>query len=147
MGRRTVFGARACPSASVSSAPVTDVLLATDADWVAQECLAALSGVYTVHRVRRGADVLSAVQQVDPALVLLDLQIGNMGGMAACLAVRQEEDMGRLEPRPVIMLLDRDADEFLAQRSSADGWLVKPIDPMRLAKTVRRALADTPAPA
>ena len=125
---------------------MTDVLLATDADWVAQECVAALSGEHTVHRVRRGADVLSAVQQIDPALVLLDLQIGNMGGMAACLAVRQEEEMGRLEPRPVIMLLDRDDDEFLAQRSSADGWLVKPIDPMRLAKTVRRTLADTAAP-
>ena len=52
-----------------------------------------------------------------------------MGGMAACLAIRQEEDMGRLARRPVLLLLDREADEFLARHSSADDWLLKPIDP------------------
>ena len=124
-----------------------DLLLATDADWIARECDAALGGEHTVHRVRRGAEVIGAVEQLDPSLVLLDLQIGNMGGMAACLAIRQEEDMGRLARRPVLLLLDREADEFLARHSSADDWLLKPIDPMRLAKTVRQALADTTEPA
>ncbi len=123
------------------------MLVATDADWIERECEAALGGEHTVHRVRRGAAVVAAVAELDPSLVLLDLQIGNMGGMAACLAVRQEEDMGRLEPRPVLMLLDREADEFLARRSSADGWLVKPINPMSLAKAVRAALAEAAAPA
>ena len=120
-----------------------DLLLATDADWIERECDAALGGEHTVHRVRRGAEVIGAVEQLDPSLVLLDLQIGNMGGMAACLAIRQEEDMGRLARRPVLLLLDREDDEFLARHSSADDWLLKPIDPMRLAKTVRQALADT----
>ena len=120
-----------------------DLLLATDADWIERECDAALGGEHTVHRVRRGAEVIGAVEHLDPSLVLLDLQIGNMGGMAACLAIRQEEDMGRLARRPVLLLLDREADEFLARHSSADDWLLKPIDPMRLAKTVRQALADT----
>ena len=124
-----------------------DLLLATDADWIARECDAALSGEHTVHRVRHGAEVIVAVEQLDPSLVVLDLQIGNMGGMAACLAIRQEEDMGRLARRPVLLLLDREADEFLARHSSADDWLLKPIDPMRLAKTVRQALADTTEPA
>ncbi|MYJ42727.1 MAG: response regulator transcription factor, partial [Acidimicrobiaceae bacterium] len=89
---------------------MADVLLVTDADWIAEQCEAALSGDHRLHRVRQGADTLEAIELVEPHLVLLDLQVGNMGGMAACLAVRQEEDMGRLEPRPVIMLLDRDAD-------------------------------------
>ena len=124
-----------------------DVLLVTDADWVAAQCEAALSGDHSLHRVRKGADTLEAIELVDPALVVLDLQVGNMGGMAACLAVRQEEDMGRLPRRPVIMLLDRDADEFLARRSTADAWLVKPIDPMALARLVATTLADEPAPA
>ena len=124
-----------------------DVLLVTDADWVAAQCEAALGGDHTLHRVRRGADTLEAIELVDPALVVLDLQVGNMGGMAACLAVRQEEDMGRLPGRPVIMLLDRDADEFLARRSTADAWLVKPIDPMALARLVAATLADATAPA
>ena len=124
-----------------------DVLLVTDADWVAAQCEAALGGDHALHRVRRGADTLAAIELVDPGLVLLDMQVGNMGGVAACLAVRQEEDMGRLERRPVIMLLDRDADEFLARRSTADAWLVKPIDPMRLARLVAAALANAAATA
>ena len=124
-----------------------DVLLVTDADWIAEQCEAALGGDYRLHRVRRGADTLEAIELVEPHLVLLDLQIGNMGGMATCLAVRQEEDMGRMERRPVIMLLDRDADEFLARRSAADAWLVKPINPMHLARLVTSTLAEEPAPA
>ena len=126
---------------------MADVLLVTDADWIAEQCEAALGGDHRVHRVRRGADTLEAVELVEPDLVLLDLQVGNMGGMAACLAVRQEEGMGRLEPRPVIMLLDRDADEFLARRSEADAWLVKPINPLRLARLVASTLAEAAAPA
>ena len=124
-----------------------DVLLVTDADWIAEQCEAALGGDYRLHRVRRGADTLEAIELVEPHLVLLDLQIGNMGGMATCLAIRQEEDMDRMERRPVIMLLDRDADEFLARRSAADAWLVKPINPMHLARLVTSTLAEEPAPA
>lgn len=51
--------------------------------------------------------VLPAVKELDPDLVVLDLQIGNLGGVATSPALRQEEDMGRLEPRKVVMLLDR----------------------------------------
>ena len=123
-----------------------EVLLVTDADWIAQQCEAALGGDHRLHRVRRGADTLEAIELVEPDLVLLDMQVGNMGGMAACLAVRQEEGMGRMEPRPVIMLLDRDADEFLARSSEADAWLVKPINPMRLARLVT-STAATASPA
>jgi len=121
---------------------VPDVLLATDADWLADECEAALGGTHMVHRVWRGADVLPAIDEVDPDVVVLDLQIGNMGGMATCLAIRQEEGAGRMDERPVLMLLDRQADEFLADRSDADGWLVKPINSLQLQKAVDGALAD-----
>ena len=39
------------------------------------------------------------------------------------------------------MLLDRDADVFLAQRSHADGWLVKPLDAFRLRQAAEALLA------
>ena len=126
---------------------VPDVLVVTDADWVAQQCEAALGGEHRLHWTRRGADTVEAIRTVEPELVLLDMQIGNMGAMATCLAVRQEEDMGRLDRRAVIMLLDRDADEFLARRSGADAWLVKPIDPLPLSRLVTATLAKETATA
>src|SRR4051794_37774474 len=79
-------------------------------------------------------DVLPAVAEATPDLVVLDLQIGNMGGMATCMALHLEAGAGRLPRVPVLMLLDRTADVFLARRSDADGWLVKPIDAFRLRK-------------
>ncbi len=91
-----------------------------------------------VLRVRSGAEVLPAVEAGDPQLVLLDLQIGNMGGVAACLAIRQEEGYDRLEHRPIALLLDRAADVFLAKESGAEGWLVKPLDALRI-----RRMANT----
>ena len=68
------------------------------------------------------------VAESTPDLVVLDLQIGNMGGIAACLHLRHEAGAGRLPDVPVLMLLDRQADVFLAKRSGADGWVVKPLD-------------------
>ena len=66
-----------------------NVLLATDADWIFDEVEAALADdETTVVRVRSGRAVTDAVAQHEPVLVLLDLQIGNMGGMAACMDIR-----------------------------------------------------------
>jgi DNA-binding response OmpR family regulator len=120
---------------------VSEVLLATDADWIHDEVEAALDGDHTVVRVRRGADVRTAVAEQAPALVILDLQIGNMGGMAACMDLRLEAGAGRLPDVAVLMLLDRDADIFLARRSDADGWLIKPLDSFRLRKAADALLA------
>ena len=109
------------------------VLLATDADWIYDEVEAAIAGDgLTVYRVRAGVDVLPAIDEVEPDLVILDLQIGNMGGMAACMSIRHEEGMGRIPITAVMMLLDRAADTFLAHRADADGWLIKPLDSFRL---------------
>lgn len=123
---------------------VADVLLATDADWIYDEVDAALSGAHTVSRVRRGADVLDTVASLEPALVILDLQIGNMGGMAASLNLRLEQRAGRIEPVRILMLLDREHDVWLAQQAEADGWLVKPIDSFRLRRAADTALDGKP---
>jgi DNA-binding response OmpR family regulator len=120
---------------------VPTVLLATDADWIHDEVDAALDGDHTVLRVRRGADVRGAVVEHEPDLVILDLQIGNMGGMATCLDLRLEAGAGRLPDVAVLMLLDRQADVFLARRSDADGWLVKPLDAFRLRRAAEALLA------
>ncbi len=38
------------------------------------------------------------------------------------------------------MLLDRRPDVHLARRSGAEGWLVKPLDPLRLRRAIREIL-------
>ncbi len=114
-------------------ATVTTVLLATDADWIYDDIDAAISSdEISLYRIRSGFEVLAAVRELEPDLVVLDLQIGNMGGIAACTAIRNEEGADRLPITAVMLLLDRKADTFLAQRADADGWLIKPLDSLRI---------------
>jgi DNA-binding response OmpR family regulator len=123
--------------------PGVRVLLATDADWLVQDVVAALGGPDTSFTVcaegREVADVFQAKVAAgdDVDVAIFDLQIGSMGGMAVTLSLRQDESSGRLPHVPIVMLLDRIADVFLARRSGADGWLVKPLDPLRLRRAVR----------
>ncbi len=130
----------AAPPNTTPHTRTPSLLIATDSESVANICRSALDDAFTVERVASGAQVVAAIAALNPAVVVLDLQIGNMGGMAACLAIRQEEEMGRLDPRPVVMLLDRAADEFLARRASADAYLLKPLDPLTLTRTVNNLM-------
>ncbi|MEG3595578.1 MAG: response regulator [Actinomycetota bacterium] len=112
---------------------MTTVLLASDADWLIEEVRSALSDPGTdVTVVRAGANVRNAVSAQSPDLVILDLQIGNMGGMATCMDLQLEIGAGRITHVPILMLLDRSADVYLAQQAGAQGWLVKPLDSFRL---------------
>jgi DNA-binding response OmpR family regulator len=121
---------------------VTTVLLATDADHLFNDVDAALASADTdVLRVRAGSDVIPTCQEKSPDLVILDLQIGNMGGIATCIATKQEQTSFRLPVFPVALLLDRSADVYLANEASADGWIIKPIDSLRLRRLSTRLLA------
>jgi PleD family two-component response regulator len=71
---------------------VPHILIATDADWIRDEVVAALGGPDTSFSVvRAGRDVLPVVAERTPDLAVLDLQIGNMGAMAVTMALRLEE--------------------------------------------------------
>ena len=132
-------------SGSASTIHSVHVLLATDAQWVVDEVVAALSGPQTSFTVcRNGRDVTPVVKARTPDLAILDLQSGSMGGMAVTMDLRLDESSGALPYIPVLMLLDRQADVFLARRSGADGWLVKPLDSLKIEQAVR-AILDPPA--
>lgn len=118
------------------------MLIATDADWIFDDVDAALSDEGTrVLRVRRGRDVSEAARQVSPGLIVLDMQIGNMGGIATALNLEQEFEAGTTPDAPILLLLDRPADVPLAQRWAVDGWLIKPLDSFRLRRAARALLA------
>lgn len=118
------------------------ILIATDADWIVDEVTAALGGPDTSFTVvREGRAVAEVVARRNPDLVVTDLQVGSMGGMAIALSLHLDESAGVLPHVPVLMLLDRAADVYLAQRSEVEAWLVKPLDALRLQRAARAAMA------
>ena len=56
--------------------------------------------------------------------------------LAITMALRLDESSGLLPRVPALMLLDRAVDIHLAKRSAADGWLIKPLDPLRIRRAV-----------
>ncbi|RIK10969.1 MAG: hypothetical protein DCC49_01820 [Acidobacteria bacterium] len=115
-----------------------DVLLATDAPWTESSVRAALlEPDFTVRVVSEGRRVSESVTDNPPDLVILDLQAGNMGGVA----VNADLENSLVDSIPVLLLLDREADSWLAKRFGAEAWLVKPISPAKLAETGRELIA------
>jgi DNA-binding response OmpR family regulator len=93
-----------------------------------------------IEEAATGPDVLRLTREGGIDLVVADLQIGSMGGMAICMELRHDESYLPGDVVAVLMLLDRRADVFLARRSGADGFLVKPLDPQRVRAAVRAVL-------
>lgn len=122
--------------------PMPEILIATDAQSVYDEIRSCVEDRDTpVRWVRRGEDVRRSLDAEPADLAIVDMQIGAMGGVAVALDIRLEADAGRLEGCPVLLVLDRRPDVFLARRSGADGWILKPLDPVRLRRAVAALLS------
>ncbi len=129
-------------STSATLRIVAIVLLASDLAALRQELRDMLEGPeIEIEEVSSGPEVLARVREGGVDLVVADLQMGSMGAMAICLELRHEESYGACEPVAVLMLLDRRADVFLARRAGAEGFVVKPLEPLIVRQAVRALLA------
>ncbi len=112
---------------------MVEILVVADEPTVAAEVVSALEGTDTEVRVVSSGELVRAeCTEAPPDLVVTDMQVGSMGGIAICMDLRLEESGDRLPHIPVLILLDRRADVFLAKRCGAEGWLVKPLNSIRL---------------
>ena len=122
------------------------VIVAADGAWIRNQVRTALAAAdLEIIELDRGQAVRDEVAARDPDLVILDLQIANMGGIAVAIDLHLEASAGRVPTVPILLLLDREHDRFLAKRAAADAELVKPIDPGTLRRTVKGLLAKPAA--
>jgi DNA-binding response OmpR family regulator len=117
---------------------VENILVAAEAAWIRNQVqVAFVEPGQRIIEAKRGQDVRAAVKEYEPSIVILDMQIGNMGGIAVALDLRLEAGEGRIPDSRILLLLDREADRFLAQRADVDAVLVKPVDAGRLRRAVK----------
>jgi DNA-binding response OmpR family regulator len=116
-------------------------LLIADTTWVVNDTQASLSrGNWRIDLLGEPVTASARVEEIRPDVVIVDLQVRNMGGMAVVRDIRATvapEKMPRL-----VILLDRTVDGFLAKRAGADAWVVKPFTDHAL----RQALGDIASP-
>jgi DNA-binding response OmpR family regulator len=110
-------------------------LLVCDTSWVANDAHAALSmGQWEIETIDDPALAATVAGDIRPEVVIVDMQVGSMGGMAVVRDIRDAfQEGGR--PRTVL-LLDRSADSFLAKRAGADAWVLKPFHASQLREAV-----------
>jgi two-component system KDP operon response regulator KdpE len=95
---------------------------------------------YTVTEARSGEQALEKLRLQKQDLVLLDVNMPGMGGLAACRAIRSDSDVA------VIMLTVRntDKDKVEALDAGADDYVTKPFSTPELLARIRAALRRTP---
>jgi DNA-binding response OmpR family regulator len=121
---------------------MSKVLLVTDASWVANEVRASLSlGEWSIEEISDPRLTTTLVMEKRPDAVIVDMQVGSMGGMAVIRGIRGEVDEAD-RPRTVL-LLDRSADEFIARRAGADACVLKPINAYELRAALQRGRAPS----
>lgn len=107
------------------------LLLVSDSQWVKNDVKGALAlGEWDLEEVDDPRQAAHRATATAADVVVVDLQIGSMGGMAVIREIRAETDE---ETRPrTVLLLDRTADHFLARRAGADVAVKKPFTAQEL---------------
>jgi len=95
---------------------------------------------YEVDDARNGLEGLDKVREFHPDLVLLDINMPEMGGVEVCKAIRADSNIA------IIMLTVRksDADKVAALDAGADDFITKPFSTPELLARVRAALRRVP---
>jgi two-component system KDP operon response regulator KdpE len=96
---------------------------------------------YIVESVGSGPEALDAIGLYPPHLVLLDLSLPGMNGIAVCKNLREWSEV------PVILLTANDAvdSKIAALDAGADDYLTKPFHMGELIARIRTVLRRTPA--
>jgi two-component system response regulator MtrA len=91
--------------------------------------------------VGEGTKAMSALRELKPDLVLLDLMLPGMNGIDVCKAIRAESGV------PIVMLTAKGdtVDVVLGLESGADDYVVKPFKPQELVARLRTRLRRTEA--
>jgi DNA-binding response OmpR family regulator len=99
--------------------------------------------VLEIRTPERGLALLDSGDTFD--LILADNDTSPTGGFALSREVKLRQKMGRTVP-PVILLLARDQDKFLAKWSEADAFMIKPVDPFDLNAVVEAVVGGEDVP-
>ena len=90
-----------------------------------------------------GAQALAAIRRAPPALVVLDLMLPGMDGLALCRAIRAFSSV------PIVMVTARveEVDRLLGLETGADDYLCKPFSTRELMARIKAILRRSGTPA
>jgi PAS domain S-box-containing protein len=149
--KAVVQAAPAAPTAAPASAkPASPILLAEDNPINRKLAITLLQKAgYTVEAVENGRLAVEAIQRTFYSLVLMDVQMPEMGGFEAAQRVRAQEQPGQHLPIIALTANAMSGDRERCLQAGMDDYLSKPLQPKKLFEVIERwarPLAATPAP-
>ncbi|MDE2291258.1 MAG: response regulator, partial [Elusimicrobia bacterium] len=115
------------------------VLLAEDNDELARYLALVLRGLCRLRRARDGRELVERARREPPALVLSDVMMPGLDGLAACRALKEDPATARVPVVLVTALTDR-ASMLRGWEAGADEYLFKPFHPEEVRTRVRTLL-------
>jgi DNA-binding response OmpR family regulator len=94
-----------------------------------------------------GKVAVTLARERSPDAVVVTSSLGSMGGFAVSREIKTSAEAGEHREPKVVLLLEREADVWLAGWSRCDAWLVKPVDPQDVAELVGALLSPQAASA
>lgn len=110
--------------------PTRGVLVVSHDPTLQREARFAFPEDYDVVVVDDAREASAELSAWTPAVLVVDLLTGSAGGFALGSDLAQDR---RLSGVPMLMLIDRHQDEWLARRAGADAVRIKPVDAAELA--------------
>lgn len=84
-----------------------------------------------------GEDLMRLAREQLPDVIVVASSLGSMGGFAISRDLKTLATAGVIPEPKILVLLERDCDEWLARWSRCDRWLTKPVDSGELEGVVR----------
>ena len=100
---------------------------------------------YDLHYAEDGEEAVQVAFDLQPGLILLDLQMPRLNGLEVCATLRADP---RTAQTPIVMLTGYMNEEIQSQavRAGVNGLLTKPFSPLALEQTIRSLLTTGEVP-
>ncbi len=96
---------------------------------------------FDAFEARTGEEAFETLSKYNPDLILLDMNMPGIGGMAACREIRAVSDVAII----VLSVRDAEKDKIAALDAGADDYITKPFSVKELMARIRANLRRVPA--
>ena len=118
------------------------VLIVDDEPQIRRVMMTALAANgYQASEARTGEEALETLRGEEPDVILLDMNMPGMGGMAACKEIRAASDAAII----VLSVRDSERDKISALDAGADDYMTKPFSVNELMARIRANLRRVPS--
>lgn len=118
--------------------PKKVILVVSDDPTLREDASYSFPEEYDVLLARDARDALRIMDARPPSLAIVDIKTGSAGGYSLA---REMHSVATLDDVPILMLLERHQDSWLARQAGARRWATKPVEGRELVREATELLS------